>query len=81
MCLGGPLDADGRHAALPLLKREADPLTLIQLAQPRMLHRADMHENIIAAGIRRNETIAFSWIEPFDHAGLRGGGLSSFVFL
>src|SRR5271168_942994 len=64
-------DADRRHAAFTLLQGKTYPFTLVQLPQTGMLHGADMHENIIAAGIGGNEAVTLAGIEPLDDAGKR----------
>jgi hypothetical protein len=73
-CLIRALDSHRRHPALALLECKAHALALIELAQPGMLHGADMHKNIIAAGIGRNEAIALPGVEPFHDACKRWAG-------
>jgi hypothetical protein len=63
------LDPHRRDPALALLEGKAHALALVELPQAGMLHGADMHENIIATRIGRDEAIAFSRIEPFHHSG------------
>ena len=76
----GAFDSDRRNPAFTLLQAKAYPLTFIQLAQASMLNRADMHENIIATGIRRNESVALTGVEPFYNAG-EWGALVRFILL
>src|SRR5262249_24058026 len=39
-------------------------LAFIERAQSRTLHRRNMDEHVLAAGLRLNESIAFCWVEP-----------------
>lgn len=55
----------GGAAVLLLLNLKSDLLAFIQTAQPRLLHGADVNENVLAPRIRRNEPITLCWIEPF----------------
>ncbi len=68
-------DPDRGHPSFALLQGKAHALPLIQLAQPRMLHSTDMHENIIAPFIGRDKPIAFAGVEPFDDSRMGFGGL------
>ena len=65
------LDADRRDAAFALLERKTHALTFVQLAQTGVLHGADMHENIVTAGVGGDKSVTLTGIEPFDDAGER----------
>jgi len=58
----------GGAAILLLLDLEADLLTLVQASQPRLLHGADVDEDILPARIRGDEAVAFGRIEPLNGA-------------
>jgi hypothetical protein len=64
----GALEVDRGDAAFALLEGEANPLTLVQLAQAGALDGADMDKNIVTAGFGGDEAIAFAGVEPFHDA-------------
>jgi hypothetical protein len=73
-------DADGGNAAFTLLKLETHSFAFIELAQPSVLHGADMHENIISPRIGGDEPVALAGVEPLHHARKRSFG-AFLVFL
>jgi hypothetical protein len=79
--LVGALQVNRGDAAFALLKGEADAFAFIQLTQAGALDGADMDENIVPAGFRRDEAIAFAGVEPFNDASQRVGMLGRVVFL
>src|SRR5262249_45188228 len=54
----------GGSAVLLLFDLETNLLAFAETSQARLLHGADMDEDILSAGIWRNEAVAFGWIEP-----------------
>src|SRR5271165_657624 len=63
------LQVFGRELALlAFLHLVADLLTLVQVADPRPLDGGDVHEHVLRAVIRLDESIALLWVEPFDRA-------------
>src|SRR6185503_12623347 len=58
-----------RHlAATVFLEVEADALVLAKRAHSRALDRADVDEGVIAAAVRRDEAVAFVFVEEFNGA-------------
>lgn len=53
-----------RTPILLLLDLEANFLPFAQAAQPRLLNRADVNEDVLAPGIGSDEPIAFGRVEP-----------------
>ena len=62
-------------AAALVLQLVADALAFVQAAQACALDRADVHEDVLAAFLRLDETEAFSGVEPLDRA-VRHFGIS-----
>src|SRR5437588_10424960 len=54
---------------------EGDLLSFVERAQARAFDRADVHEDVLAAGFRLNETEALSTVKPL-HGSLVHGSLS-----
>ena len=73
-------DADGGNAAFTLLKGETHSFTFVQLAQPGVLHGADMHKDIISPRIRGYEAVALAGVEPLHNSSKRAFG-ALLVFL
>src|SRR5215469_13870341 len=68
-CLAGDGQVLGRLATVLLrLDLVGDFLSFLQRLHASTLHRADMDEDVLAAGLRLNEAKAFGGVEPFDGA-------------
>src|SRR5215212_11044100 len=48
------------------LRFERNLLAFVERAQPGALDRTDMHEHVVAAVVRLNESEAFGRVEPLD---------------
>src|SRR5262249_13144608 len=68
-CLAGDGQVLGRLATVLLrLDLVGDLLTFLQRLHASTLHRADMDEDVLAAGLRLDKAEAFGGVEPFDGA-------------
>ena len=56
-----------------------DHNALTKRTQARALDSGDMHEHILAAALRLNETVSLGRVEPFHSTSSQRGALMSFL--